>query len=64
MTIFPASSVAFSRWAKKMQAAAMKMPEASLFIVPAKGSTKREMGLGTPYLSQAMKAFGSETTLK
>ncbi len=47
-----------------MQEAAIKMADASLFIVPAKGRTNLEMGFGIPYLSQATKDLGRLTTLQ
>ncbi len=47
-----------------MQDAAIKMADASLFIVPANGRTNLEMGFGIPYLSQATKDLGRLTTLQ
>lgn len=64
ITTFPALSSTFCDWATKIQDAAMNMAEASLFIVPANGRTNRDIGLGIPYWSQAMKAFGRHTTLQ
>ena len=41
----------------------MKTAEASLFMVPANGKTKREICFGMPYESQVIKALGSPTIL-